>query len=900
MKKISKKDIHSPEKLEEFIYISGKKIKLIIQYYKDWDIGKHGRKKQTDIWNHKRFKKILKGIGSRTSLYRYINGDFSSKDFLKRRDKWIDFINKFSEFSEISPYMFIDEGNSSNELEITFKNNWEQLYKNQFEIFEIELTKNKLEKSFINLPATDNTLFGRDNYFNLLNQAWMDNKTNILTFIAPGGVGKTALINNWLLYFKSQNFKDAEIIYGFSFYKQGAYENTQSSADQFMNEALNFFDEKDNLKGSSWEKGKRLAKLIKKQRTLFILDGLEPLQDPLDEKIGRLNDQGIESLLKGLAFHNNGLCIITSRIPIYDIKNMVTPKEFINLENISVNSGIKLLKYLGVKNIQNRKNDDKEFEKTVSEFDCHALALKLLGNYLRVVYEGDIRRKDKIPVLLNEKIEGGHAKRVVKGYEEWLKRELKGIRALELLYIMGLFDRPAKFDTIKQVLLNPAIKGLTDNIFNISEVDLLYTISLLRSLDLILPTNSQNDYLDCHPLIREYFREKLKRKNKKAWKEANDRLYNYYKKLPEKYQPDTLEDMEPLFIAVKHGCEAGLFKEVDNEIIFKRIRREHENYHIVELGAFGKDLEMFSSFFISNWDQIHTEMTDEIKAGTYAWVGFDLKALGRLKDALEPMEKGLEINLKRKDWFESAKSAGTLCDSYLKLGNIDKSIYYAKKAIYFSDKSDNIFLSSANRSSFAYTLFNNGNLSEAEKIFQEAEGLQKLYSIWCYYYCEFLLEKKLFDKSIDKIIYLLDKGKEKNSLLEKGLGYLSFSKYYLLKNDKKRANEYILLSLKYLRQSGRKDFLISAILLHSKLLCLSSNTKSANLLLEEASELIYTSEMKLFLVDYYIELIQLYLINNKKNDANKNIVLTDKLIKKMGYHIKNKEVKKLKLKVRSL
>src|SRR5207244_12488160 len=60
----------------------------------------------------------------------------------------------------------------------------------------------------------------------------------------------------------------------------------------------------------AWQKGERLAQLIGGHRTLFILDGLEPLQDA---RTGELRDDGMRSLLRGLATHNHGLCLVTTR-----------------------------------------------------------------------------------------------------------------------------------------------------------------------------------------------------------------------------------------------------------------------------------------------------------------------------------------------------------------------------------------------------------------------------------------------------------------------------------------------------------------------------------------------------------------------------------------------------------
>jgi hypothetical protein len=50
------------------------------------------------------------------------------------------------------------------------------------------------------------------------------------------------------------------------------------------------------------------------------------------------------------------------------------------------------------------------------------------------------------------------------------------------------------------------------------------------------------DSLDCHPLIREHFSDKLRKDNPDAWKEAHSRLYEYYK-IQAKERPDTIEEM---------------------------------------------------------------------------------------------------------------------------------------------------------------------------------------------------------------------------------------------------------------------------------------------------------------------------------------------------------------------
>ncbi len=111
------------------------------------------------------------------------------------------------------------------------------------------------------------------------------------------------------------NYRGAEKVYAWSFYTQGASEGAQASADQFLQESLAWFGDADPTLGSGIEKGCRLAGLVNRQRTLLILDGLEPQQypparlsgadtgtpAPRHGQEGKLKDDGMAYFLKGLA-----------------------------------------------------------------------------------------------------------------------------------------------------------------------------------------------------------------------------------------------------------------------------------------------------------------------------------------------------------------------------------------------------------------------------------------------------------------------------------------------------------------------------------------------------------------------------------------------------------------------
>ena len=84
--------------------------------------------------------------------------------------------------------------------------------------------------SIARLPTSGPDLFGRDGELQLLDEAWANPNINIITFIAWGGVGKTALVNHWLKqHMALDNYRGAERIYGWSFYSQGTSERAASA-----------------------------------------------------------------------------------------------------------------------------------------------------------------------------------------------------------------------------------------------------------------------------------------------------------------------------------------------------------------------------------------------------------------------------------------------------------------------------------------------------------------------------------------------------------------------------------------------------------------------------------------------------------------------------------------------
>ena len=795
------------------------------------------------------------------------------------------------------------------------------------DFFDSEDLKEQPEKIEIStLPNTSPDVFGRETELDILDKAWEDPKTKILSFIAWGGVGKSALINAWLNKMDEQNYKGADLVYGWSFYSQGTKEKGQASTDGFFYDAFKWFGYNGEIPKTQHEKGRKLSEIISEQKTLLILDGLEPLQYPPGEMYGFLKDQTMTGLLKNLVRNLNGLCIITSRCNVKDLQATEGRASLTHeLENLSEQAGMAVLKSY------NLKGTDKEFIETSNEFNGHALALHLVGSYLKTVFNGDIRQRELIPKLTEEETQGGHVRRVMESYEIWFAENNKP--ELDILSILGLFDRPASKESIDVLTAKPAIKNLTESLQSLSFAQWQTALQHLRELHLIATMDEHNpDTLDCHPLIREHFGEKLEQQNPEAWKEAHARLYEYYKKLPEKLYgkelPDTLEEMEPLFAAVMHGCLAGKYQEAMDDVYYSRIHRgSNTNYCCSQLGAFGADLSCLSSFFESLWNKPASGLKESDKAVTLSYAGFRLRAVGRISEAAQPMNAALEMRMEQKKDEEVARIAINLSELYLTLGEVVLAQKYGKQSMTFADRIENSPWKEASRSTQAVAFFQVGKNKVAEKLFIEAENMQKkresefpyLYSFWGFLFCDLLLSMGKYQEVLKRAQTTIKyENKEWYSLLCIADDKLTIGKAYMLLGDFAESEKYLIQAVDGLREAGTQHNLPWGLFARATLFRHQNDFLKSWVDLNEAREIAEYGQMRLYLTDYHLEACrnikaQFAISKTKKEFTiieegieknvskekmkklfNEHIAKAGKLIEKTGYHRRDKELTELR------
>lgn len=587
-------------------------------------------------------------------------------------------------------------------------------------------------------------LFGRETELEALDAAWANGTLNVYTLVAWGGAGKTSLVFDWVQKrFAARDWPDIKRYFDWSFYSQGTGESRQTSADLFIARALEFLGDPDPTKGSAHERGERLAGLIRRHRTLLILDGIEPLQyPPNDPQAGRLKDQALDALLRELAADNPGLVVITTREHLTDIGKLANTEEK-KLDKLSKEAAVALLRDLNI------VGTDEELHAAWQDAGGHALTLSLLGHFIADAYaDRDIRHYREVKFeAADQEHQGRSAFKVMIAYERWLQSGgPERQRELAVLRLTGLFDRPMAKPCLQALRAEPAIPGLTEALVTLTELQWNIAMTRLREVELL---SVSADAIDAHPLIREYFAAQLKREQPAAFQAAHSRLFDYLcENTP--HRPDGIDGLAPLYEAVTHGCLAGRHREACEKVYVDRILRGTGSvgvYSMKKLGAIGADLAAVAAFFDAPWRQVSSNLTAAAQAWLLGEASLRLRALGRLTEALQPMRAGLEMAVRLKDWKNAAIYASNLSELELTLGRLPDAVTDARQSITHADQSGDAFQRMINRTTAADALHQSGQRMEAGTLFAEAERLQQedqpqfglLYSLPGFRYCDWLL-----------------------------------------------------------------------------------------------------------------------------------------------------------------
>ena len=365
--------------------------------------------------------------------------------------------------------------------------------------------------------------------------------------------------------------------------------------------------------------------------------------------------------------------------------------------------------------------------------------------------------------------------------------------------------------------------------------------------------------------------------------------------------------MEPLFAAVTHGCRAGLHKKAWEEVYWPRINRGKESFITHKLGAFGAELAALAGFFDVPWKEPSPNLSEHRQALTLGFSGFNLRALGRLREAAEPLAAGLAALAKREDWENAAIAAGNLGELWLTLGVVAGAVEYARQGVDYADRSGDGFVKYAFRTALADGLHQAGQAVEAEGLFREAEAMLHkrqpeypfLYSLQGFRFCDLLLSSGRYKEVRERAEQTLEWSTQEKFLLDIALDSLSLGRAHLQEareggsGDFDEATGFLDQAVTGLREGGRQDYLPRALMARAGLYREMGDYEKAWDDLKEAQEMARRGGMKLHLADYHLEAARLCGAEGKKEEVQEHLKAAKALIGETGYGRRLPEVEEL-------
>jgi tetratricopeptide (TPR) repeat protein len=747
-------------------------------------------------------------------------------------------------------------------------------------------------------------LFGRKKDLEGLDAAWEAAKRGdadrprIVMFTGQGGAGKSALVRRWLETLETGGSTGDARVFGWTFHALGVKDGDAAHSDAFLAEALAFFGDSEPGEGTPWGKGERLARFAGSRPAILILDGLDPLQACGAADPGRLCDPGVNTFLHGCLKEFRGLVLLTSRLPLpgWSGRPGVAHREVGPLDG---GEALSLLRAAGI------KGADADLEALAERFGLNAFALTLAASYLR---EKDPDGSPGAGQAWERWPGKDPVERVLTGMEILLS----GSPELDVLNMLGLFDGPADEGCLAALCAEPSIPGLTDQAGGMDDSSWAAVLNHLVELRLVSVRRTAaaspswktrllnrirlarfrrepegHLILEAHATVRSHFGRQLRERNMAAWREGNRRLCEHLASVIP-YWPEGMAGLQPLYGALAYGCRAGFLRETCGDLYRDRIQRGRKAYSAKTLGAIGSDLNAIAFFFDEPWSRPHGALSEQAQAWLLNEAGFSLRVMGRLAEALAPMQGGLEIAIRQENWKVAAVASGNLAELELALGDVAAAQHDAERAVVLSDRHGVVLHRMRKRTVHGEALHALGRRAKAMTRFREAEQLQSriepdyplLYAAHGFRYGDLLLADA--ERGAWAHVLGLDEGPEITALLasthsiaqrmsqtlrwaeENGLSMISSALDHLTLGRAALyqavlgeaaldgAHAELEQAVAALRLAGQPIFIPAGLLTLGWLLFLEGDSAKATDAFEEAREIAEGGSMKLHLADIHL------------------------------------------------
>ncbi|HEX77105.1 MAG TPA: tetratricopeptide repeat protein [Dehalococcoidia bacterium] len=364
-----------------------------------------------------------------------------------------------------------------------------------------------------------------------------DEAPRVVAIYAIGGTGKSCLTRK-LIEERHRIAPPFDAIFWFSFYEAKLEE---AAFDQFCEAALIYLTngkfDPTSPPLSPAAKRVKLDDLLRGRRALLVLDGLEVAQRPdfRHPRYGEVIDRELRRFIQGACALQRSRLLVTTRFPISDLRE-VRGFHSLLLEDLAPQDALGFLRKQGVKGKGYRLRE------VAAHYGHHALTLTVLADYLVRFYDGDIEQVRRLAYLPAESRQGEKLQSVLNGYWEMLTEAERFFMTRLSAFRSGVDEQAFAVLTVGDPS-DPTFRAM---------------LSRLLDSSLIKKEERHKKVYIAHPVIKTYFYDRMGQEERRQTHLA---LRDYTAGLPVPDEPQTIEDLEPLFELFHQCLGARLYNE---------------------------------------------------------------------------------------------------------------------------------------------------------------------------------------------------------------------------------------------------------------------------------------------------------------------------------------------------
>jgi tetratricopeptide (TPR) repeat protein len=362
------------------------------------------------------------------------------------------------------------------------------------------------------------------------------------------------------------------------------------------------------------ERAAAVISLLNQADVAAVIDGFEVMQHGPGDRYGEVADGDLRALLVGLSRSaGKGKLVISSRYPLADLAAEPAHRAH-PLDRLDDGDGVQLLRKYGVTG-----GSEAALAAINQRWDGHALTLSLIAAHIRSHCAGDPAQAEDIALTDGDQYE--KLRRVMARYDRDLAEPER-----RYLLLLSAFRRAPPPTALTGII---AASGGDDICAPLHGVDLAAVRARLAGLGLL-----RGGEATPHPLVQEYFQEKLAQAAAEPRRRLHRRIADYYQSVakPPVKAPDfpTLDDLAP-WVEAAHHLLAADEPQAAFAVLWDKIEQQ-ERFVLNQLGAMRLRADILGGFLT---DKGHSRLPDGQQSYLCVnWLGIARETLGETRAAL--------------------------------------------------------------------------------------------------------------------------------------------------------------------------------------------------------------------------------------------------------------------------